>query len=40
LICETLVRGVKYFAKCLAHNGTLKGCVPLVPKVHALFSCP
>jgi hypothetical protein len=34
-----LVRGVKSFAKCLAHDGTLKGCVPLMPKVHALLSC-
>jgi hypothetical protein len=30
---------VKSFAKCLAHDGTLKGCVPLVPKVHTLLSC-
>jgi hypothetical protein len=26
---------VKYFVKCLAHDGTLERCVPLVPKVHA-----
>jgi hypothetical protein len=29
---------VKSFAKGLAHDRTLKGCVPLVPKVHALLS--
>jgi hypothetical protein len=34
-----LVRGVKSFAKCLAHDGTLKRCVPLMPKVHTLLSC-
>jgi hypothetical protein len=34
-----VVRGVKSFAKCLAHDGTLKGCVSLMPKVHAHFSC-
>jgi hypothetical protein len=40
--CETLLLGharkVKPFAKCLAHDGTLERCVPLVPKVHTLLS--
>jgi hypothetical protein len=39
MVLATLVRGVKYFDKCLAHDGTLKRCVTLVPKVHAHFSC-
>jgi hypothetical protein len=30
---------VKSFAKYLAHDGTLKRCVPLVPKVHPNLSC-
>jgi hypothetical protein len=30
---------VKSFVKCLAHDGTLKVCVLLVPKVHAIVSC-
>jgi hypothetical protein len=30
-----LVRGVKSFDKCFAHDGTLKRCVPLGPKAHA-----
>jgi hypothetical protein len=29
---------VKSFAKCLAHDGTLKRCVPLVPQRHTLLS--
>jgi hypothetical protein len=29
---------VKSFAKCLAHDGTLERCVPLVPQRHTLFS--
>jgi hypothetical protein len=33
-----MVRGVKSFAKCLAHDGILKRCVPLVPNVHSLLS--
>jgi hypothetical protein len=36
--CATLVRGVKSFDKYLAHDGTLKMCVPLVPKVYAHLS--
>jgi hypothetical protein len=27
----------KIISKCLAHDGTLERCVPLVPKVHTLF---
>jgi hypothetical protein len=34
-----LVIGVGPFAKYLAYDETLKRCVPLVPKVHALLSC-
>jgi hypothetical protein len=30
---------MKPFAKCLAHDGTLKRCVPLMLKVHTLLSC-
>jgi hypothetical protein len=30
---------VKSFAQYLAHDGTLKRCVHLVPKVHNLLSC-
>jgi hypothetical protein len=30
---------VKSFAKCLAHDGTLERCVPLVPQRHTLLSC-
>jgi hypothetical protein len=29
---------VKSFAKCLAHDGTLEMCVPLVPQRHNLLS--
>jgi hypothetical protein len=29
---------VKSFAKCLAHDGTLERCVPLVPQRHTLLS--
>jgi hypothetical protein len=29
---------VQSFAKCLAHDGTLKRCVPLVPQSHTLLS--
>jgi hypothetical protein len=29
---------VKSFAKCLAHDGTLERCVPLVPQRHTLMS--
>jgi hypothetical protein len=29
---------VKSFAKFLAHDGTLKRCVPLVPQRHTLLS--
>jgi hypothetical protein len=29
---------VKSFAKCLAHDGTLQRCVPLVPQRHDLLS--
>jgi hypothetical protein len=29
---------VKSFAKCLAYDGTLERCVPLVPQRHALLS--
>jgi hypothetical protein len=29
---------MKSFAKCLAHDGTLERCVPLVPQRHALLS--
>jgi hypothetical protein len=29
---------VKSFAKCLAHDGTLERCVPLVPQRHAHLS--
>jgi hypothetical protein len=28
---------VKFFVKCLAHDETLKRCVPLVPQKHNLF---
>jgi hypothetical protein len=27
------------FARCLAHDGTLKRCIPLVLNVHAHLSC-
>ena len=30
---------MKSFAKCLAHDGTLERCVPLVPQRHTLLSC-
>jgi hypothetical protein len=30
---------VKSFAKCLAHDGTLERCVPLVLQRHAHLSC-
>jgi hypothetical protein len=29
---------VKSFTKCLAHDGTLERCVPLVPQRHTLLS--
>ena len=29
---------MKSFAKCLAHDGTLERCVPLVPQRHTLLS--
>jgi hypothetical protein len=29
---------VKPFAKCLAHDGTLERCVPLVPQRYSLLS--
>jgi hypothetical protein len=29
---------VKSFTKCLAYDGTLERCVPLVPQRHALLS--
>jgi hypothetical protein len=29
---------VKSFAKCLAHDGTLQRCVPIVPQRHTLLS--
>jgi hypothetical protein len=29
---------VKFFAKYLAHDGTLERCVPLVPQRHTLLS--
>jgi hypothetical protein len=29
---------VKSFAKCLAHDGTLERCVPLVSQRHTLLS--
>jgi hypothetical protein len=29
---------VKFFAKCLAHDGTLERCVPLVSQRHTLLS--
>jgi hypothetical protein len=29
---------VKSFVKCLAHDGTLERCVPLVPQRHTLLS--
>jgi hypothetical protein len=29
---------VKSFAICLAHDGTLERCVPLVPQRHTLLS--
>jgi hypothetical protein len=29
---------VKFFAKCLAHDGTLERCVPLVPQRRTLLS--
>jgi hypothetical protein len=29
---------VKFFAKCLAHNGTLERCLPVMLQRHTLLS--